>query len=123
MSESIQPPDRLSVRVTRPADRTAVLHVAGELDLFTAPVVDSHIVKQLTDHPQAHLVLDLTEVTFFGSAGLATLVRAAESAEDQDVALQLVAESQIVLRPLQVTGTLGLFTIRRSVTEALAHRG
>lgn len=113
-------PDRLSVRVTQPTAGTAVLHVNGELDLFTAPLVDSHIVKQLTA-PRAHLVLDLTEVTFFGSAGLATLVRAADSAAEQDVELVLVATHPIVLRPLHVTGMATLFTIRRTVQDALDH--
>lgn len=119
MTDSTQPPDRLSVRVVHPSDTTAVLHVAGELDLFTAPVVDSNIAKHLTDRPRTHLVIDLTAVDFFGSAGLATLVRAADTAAERRVELVLVAASRIVLRPLQVTGTTSVFTIVGSMAEAL----
>ncbi|HET9143277.1 STAS domain-containing protein [Actinophytocola sp.] len=120
MTEPTHPPDRLSTRVTHPTPTAAVLHVGGELDLFTAPVVDSYIARQLTDKPTTHLVLDLTEITFFGSAGVATLVRASESAAEHDVMLILAAASRVVLRPLQVTGIASLLTIRESLEAAIA---
>ena len=120
MTEPAQSPDRLAVRVTQPTATVAVLHLRGELDLFTAPLVDSHIAKQLADKPRTHLVLDLTGITFFGSAGVASLVRAAESADDTEVRLVVATTNRVVLRPLQVTGIAGMLTIRDTLEAALA---
>jgi len=93
-----------------------VVHVVGEIDTLTAPLLqarlDEHLVVTL-------LVLDLSDVTFLGSAGLAVLVAAKDDADRRSNTLRLVCGSRIVMRALEATGLLGLFDVADGVPEAL----
>ena len=119
MSDQDKPLGELSLRITRPQPDRVVLHADGDLDLLTAPSLDGEITKVLADSPSV-LVLDLSEVPFFGSSALAVLIRAAETAGVRGVRLLLVASNRAVLRPLEVTRTVDLFSIHESVESALA---
>jgi anti-sigma B factor antagonist len=114
--------DTAPLRLTssRPTATCGVLHVDGEVDLLTTPSLSTEISKQLADRTAQTVVLDLSGVTFFGSSGLATLIKAAETAAEQDIRLILVAANRAVLRPLEVTTTAGLFTIYATVEAAVA---
>jgi len=65
------------------------------------------------------VVLDLTEVTFLGSAGLAVLGAAKDQVERNGKTLKLVCGSRIVTRALEATGLLSLFEVADGVPEAL----
>lgn len=97
---------------------TRVLHVVGELDTMTSPLLQTRLFEQVVQ--VGHVVLDLTDVTFLGSAGLAVLVGAKEEAESRGCRLWIVPGSRIVKRALEATGLLGLFAIADGVPEALA---
>jgi anti-sigma B factor antagonist len=98
-------------------DGSRVIHVVGEIDTLTAPVLRSRLDEHL---PAVRLlVLDLTDVTFLGSAGLAVLVGAKDEADRQHRTLRLVPGTRIVTRALEATGLLGLFDIAEGVPQAL----
>jgi anti-sigma B factor antagonist len=94
-----------------------VVHVVGEIDTLTAPVLRA----QLDEHLPAVqlLVLDMSQVTFLGSAGLAVLVAAKDDADRRRNRLRLVCGSRIVTRALEATGLLTLFDVADTVPEAL----
>jgi len=94
-----------------------VVHVVGEIDTLTAPLLRSQLDEQIAVVPL--LVLDLSDVTFLGSAGLAVLVAAKDDADRRGHRLRLVCGSRIVTRALQATGLLTLFDIADGVPEAL----
>jgi anti-sigma B factor antagonist len=98
-------------------DGVRVMHVVGEIDTLTAPVLRDRVYEQLAD--VSLLVLDLTDVTFLGSAGLAVLVAAKDEAEQRQCRLRLVPGSRIVTRALEATGLLALFEIADGVPQAL----
>jgi anti-sigma B factor antagonist len=102
-------------------DRASVLHVVGEIDTLTAPLLRAQLDGQIPQVPL--LVLDLTEVTFLGSAGLAVLVAAKDDAETHDHRLRIVPGSRIVVRALEATGLLGIFDIADGVPQALEVAG
>jgi anti-sigma B factor antagonist len=102
-------------------DKAAVLHVVGEIDTLTAPLLRAQLEDQVTTHPL--LVLDLTDVTFLGSAGLAVLVAAKDDAELREHRLRIVPGSRIVVRALQATGLLTIFDVVDSVREGLGDAG
>lgn len=115
--ETMPPADQqLNVAVSRAAEDIVVLRVVGEIDLLTATVLGERVREQLVPQNRV-LVLDLTEVSFMGSSGLAEIVAAsqAEAAE-----LVLVASSRAVLRPLEATGLLPMLTVYDTVDEAIA---
>ncbi|MGI8702766.1 MAG: STAS domain-containing protein [Nocardioidaceae bacterium] len=95
-----------------------VMHVVGEVDTLTAPVLRTRVDEQLAE--VSLLVLDLSSVTFLGSAGLAVLVAAKAEAERQQNCFRLVLGSRIVTRALEATGLVGLFDIADGVPQALA---
>jgi anti-sigma B factor antagonist len=95
-----------------------VAHVRGEIDTLTAPLLRTELDARLPAAPL--VVLDLSGVTFLGSAGLAVLVAAKDQVERSGHALKLVCGSRIVTRALEATGLLGLFDVADGVSEALA---
>lgn len=93
----------LDVRLEQLGPRLVALQVTGEVDMLTAPL----LAARVRDHFSAAggaLVVDMTGVSFLGSAGLAVLAEAANLAAGQSSPLRVVADSAAVLRPLQVTG-------------------
>ncbi len=110
--------DPVQVRIARPAPDVVVLAVFGEIDIVTAPDLDAAVARALAA-PVRHLVVDLSGVTFFGSLGLATLIRTADVVERHALRLSLVA-GRLALRTMELTKTVDLFTLRDSVEAALA---
>ena len=85
------------------------------------PTADHDLRAQLDEHLTTVplLVLDLSDVTFLGSAGLAVLVAAKDSADARGHTLRLVCGSRIVTRALEATGLLTLFEVADGVPQAL----
>lgn len=101
--------DPLELSTRTAEDGTIVLTAAGEVDTFTAPPLCSLLDAQLERQPPT-LVLDLSGIRFLGSAGLAALVETHKTARDRGIALRLVATNRPVIRPLEVTGLIDMFT-------------
>ncbi len=110
-------PDPVQLRTDRPAPDCVVLSVDGEVDLVTAPTLETAITEHLAAAPC--LVIDLSAVTFFGSLGLATLISGMNQADDRGTRLLLVAGPR-VRRTMELTKTAELFTVYDSVDDALA---
>ena len=115
---AVVPEDSLSAQVTHPDQETVVLSVAGEIDMLTVPLFDEWIARAMRPLPLV-MVIDLSEVRFIGSAGLSALVRAGQLGGEH-TELRLVAQSQVVLRPLQVTGLARTLPVWPTVAGALA---
>jgi anti-sigma B factor antagonist len=101
--------DALMVSSRTAEDGTVVVAAVGEVDAFTAAPLRSMLEAVLERRPPK-LVLDLSGIRFLGSVGLALLAEAQRGASVRDVPLRLIASSRAVIRPLQVTGLIDLFT-------------
>jgi anti-sigma B factor antagonist len=109
--------------VADPGDpRAVVVHVSGEVDMLTAPVLTQQVDRLFAAQGDTYrpLVFDLLGVAFLGSAGLAVLAEAANRAADRSGAVWVVATSRTVLRPLQVTGLDSVLRISADLGVALA---
>lgn len=106
----------VELRTDRPAPNCVVLSVLGEIDLVTVPGLESAIAEHVAAAPC--LVIDLSGVTFFGSIGIAAIMRAMTQAEGRGTRLRIVAGAR-VLRTLEVTKTAEFFTLHDSVDQAL----
>lgn len=97
-----------------------VVSVRGELDLATVPVLRDRLdsIGEVSDSP-APLVIDLSAVTFIGSAGLALLVDLHNKCTERGVPLALVASGTVVPRAIQVTALDQLFAMHPTVDEAI----
>ena len=88
--------------VERCAGGSSHIHVRGELDIFDAPQLGRLLeAERAAGHD---LVVDLRELTFIDSSGLAVLVWAAESAARSGLGLRLLAPPPEVMRTFDVTG-------------------
>jgi anti-anti-sigma factor len=95
----------------------AVVTVAGEIDMASAPALESAVRESLVGRP-AKLVVDLTGARFFSSAGIAILVTAHRDG-GAETAVRIVASSRVVLRPLELTGLTNDLAIYDTLQSAL----
>lgn len=83
----------------------------GEVDLAAAPDLVAEF-EYAMEHLSHHLLVDLTEVTFIDSSGLAALVRARLTAEEIGGSLALTGPDQAVTELLRLTKLDQFFDIR-----------
>ena len=110
----------LCVDVRRRDDLAVVVQVTGELDTLTAPAVDAQLTDleaELTE--SAALVLDLSDLAFMSSAGLALLVTHHERCAEQGNRLRVVTgNNRTVLRPMRITGLDTMLDLVATVADA-----
>jgi anti-sigma B factor antagonist len=96
---------------TAPVGRASLITVSGEVDMHTAPQLRAEIGEVLAERA-GPVVLDLTAVTFVGSAGIAILVEAYHEAQQRGRSLAVVADHSTiaVIQPLHTAGLANLIT-------------
>jgi anti-sigma B factor antagonist len=96
---------------------TVRLHLAGALDVLTAP---EELKRILVDGQQAadRVELDLGRVEFIDSSGISMLIEARSQFESVDRALVVVNPSNAVRRLLVLTGLTETFGITDTPTES-----
>ncbi|GAA2998105.1 hypothetical protein GCM10010483_48660 [Actinokineospora diospyrosa] len=103
----------------RTVDHAVVLRVAGDIDLLTGSQLRQALDRA---HNAAHhkLIVDLTDVDFMGSAGVAALVAIHEN--DNPTPMIIVADHiGSPHRVLEITGLLNVLTMTTTVDKALLH--
>jgi anti-anti-sigma factor len=73
MPDDLTSPAPFSATSEETAPGVFALRVAGEIDLSTRPTLDAELARLAEKEPDV-VVVDLTEVTFCASTGLAALV-------------------------------------------------
>ena len=110
----------LTCSAGRPRPDVCVVHLAGELDLATAPLLADYLREHTADGP-AELVLDLTAVTLLAATGVALIVTALHNHDGIQGRLHLtgVSGNRPVERVLDLTGVGHLVDVRPSVGTLL----
>lgn len=88
-----------------------VLALAGEIDLYTAPRLQSELAAALSGSGPARLVVDMSGVEFCDSTGMNVLLAAHRHARERGGDLELAAPRAAVRKILQVTGLESVFTV------------
>nr|WP_205693056.1 STAS domain-containing protein [Cellulomonas sp. IC4_254] len=104
---------------SRTVEGRTVVDVTGEIDVYTAPALREKLTG-LVDAGHVDLVVNLTEVRFMDSTGLGLLVGVLKRVRGLDGRLQLVIDSERLLKVFRITALTQVFTIRETVNEALA---
>jgi anti-sigma B factor antagonist len=109
--------DRGLLRIST-RERDGVLHVVahGEVDSATVTSLQHAVTAALARRPRS-LVVDLGDVAFFGSAGIAHLLAVRESCAKQGTDFRLRVPHQ-VRRALALVGVDAVFTMVEPVTDA-----
>ena len=110
--------DVLHVDTRTPMAGVRVVCPEGEVDMITAPAL-LDALNRTTRGEVELVVIDLDEITFLGSAGLASLISAHESAEQAGITVCLAGGSRVSRRALQISGVDALFDHHDTVDVAL----
>jgi anti-sigma B factor antagonist len=112
-------PDQPVAEIARRGE-AIVVRLAGELDLYNAPVVRETLVGLAAERP-GRLVVDLEAVEFLDSTALGVLVETRARLGDRD-AFAIASAGVEIARALEISGLARQFHVHGSVEEALAAR-
>lgn len=99
--------DDLSTSVGEHHDGTAVLSVAGDIDMHTAATFAEAI--RAAGQDRTRLLLDLTRVTYLDSAAIAVLFAHATGPTELEI---VVADNAVVDQLVRITGLDQVATVR-----------
>jgi anti-sigma B factor antagonist len=101
-----------------PIGDCAVLQVAGEVDVYTAPMLREQMLE-LSAKGAVHLIADLGRVEFLDSTGLGALVGGLKRLREAGGSLALVISTPRILRIFQITGLTKALAVQSSVADAI----
>jgi anti-sigma B factor antagonist len=110
------------IRDIRWSDGTAVVEVAGDVDLVHSVAFQQALLELLDRDPQ-RIVLDLTHVPYMDSSGVASLVKLLSRARRQGVRLTLTELRDRVRSVFEITRLVDVFEICPTEAEALEEHG
>ena len=110
----------VAIRVEHEPDRrVAVCRVAGEVDTYSAGTLNNALTElDTTSNGLRHLVVDLSSVTFFGLAGLASLVQHHARCVSQGVVLSVAVGRSVARRPIELLEMHRVLRIHDTVRQA-----
>ncbi|WP_188195714.1 STAS domain-containing protein [Nonomuraea sp. SYSU D8015] len=85
------------------ASAPTTVHLSGEIDIFTSKAFRRHLLNALTSSTRL-LILDLSQVSFCDSSGLAVLVGIHHRARARGITLALANPRPYVSEILRITG-------------------
>lgn len=107
------------LEVIGPVGDCAVLRIAGEIDVETAPELRARLVE-LAGKGVRHVITDLRGVGFLDSTGLGVLIGGLKRQRTQGGSLTLVTDTERILRVFRITGLVTVLPPHPSVPEAIA---
>jgi anti-anti-sigma factor len=102
-----------------------LVHVQGEIDSGTVGELRSQLesaLEQAGAHESRLLIVDLQGVTYFGSAGLNAVLDSHKQGMHASISVRLVADNDLVVRPIEVTNLDSLLDLYPSLPDALEGR-
>ena len=94
-----------------------VIRLAGSVDLEHSPDVRQRLLDAVA--ARVNVFVDLSEVTYIDSSGIACLVEALQTARSHDADLGLVAVSRQAMRVLELARLDMVFSIHADLASAL----
>ncbi len=104
---------------TRTQGQVYILEVQGEIDLYSSPMLRKYIFNTLKEQKPQTLIVNLSDVTYTDSSGIATLVEGLQLAEEYRTRFKLVGLSQSVLEVFQLVRLERVFDIYQTEEDAL----
>jgi anti-sigma B factor antagonist len=99
-------------------DGTYVVSVSGELDLHSAPQLDSELAG-LHEKNVRSVIVDLTECEFIDSTALGLLVKANKQLDGAQARFSIVTDDRNIRRIFEITGLDRVLTIHQTRVVAM----
>jgi anti-sigma B factor antagonist len=96
---------------------TLVFRLRGSLDLATAPAVRAALTDA-TERGSHNIIVDLTHLEFLDSTGLGVLIGVHRRTTERSKTLRLIVNDGPILRLLNITGLIVVFSVYRSMEDA-----
>lgn len=109
-----------TVRSSQIAEGRYAVAVAGDLDLDVAPTLHT-CLGDLVDGGASTIVVDLLEVSYIDSAGLAVFASTRKALEEDGGELILVVDNPNLRKLLTITGVDCGVSVEKSLLEAVSH--
>lgn len=106
------------IRQVRWIDKAAIVDAAGEIDLNCSLAFQQGLLKLLDERPQ-RVVINLKEVSYMDSSGVASLVKLLSRVRKGGMSLHLTNLSDRVRSVFEITRLDSVFNIHGTVEEAL----
>jgi anti-sigma B factor antagonist len=100
-------------------DRPNVLALTGEIDLHVSPVITASLTAMIEKKPE-RMVIDLSDVTYIDSAGLAALIQAMQKVEAYGGKFSLAGLQETVRSIFEISRLNQVFQIFPDTDAALA---
>jgi anti-sigma B factor antagonist len=97
-----------TLRISQPAPGRVDAWLVGDLDLLNAPLVRDELVRRL-DEGVSRLSVDLSELNFLDSTGIATLVVVRKHALELGIGFDVHSPREAVCQVLEACGVDELF--------------
>ena len=103
----------------RRINKTAILEVAGDIDLASSPEVRKVLLHELRESRTPRVILNLERVKYIDSSGVASLVEGLKTSRDLGSRLLLFGLSPVAREVLQLSRLLKIFEIYENEEQAL----
>ena len=103
-------------------DRSYVISLAGEVDLYTAPEFKQQLLEVI-DNGAKDVVVDFSNTTFIDSTTLGVLVGGVKRLRPNGGQLSLISADRNITKIFEITGLDRVFTIYPTRDEAVSKLG
>jgi anti-sigma B factor antagonist len=104
---------------TKSKEDIHILDVRGEIDLYSSKMLRDYIFTTIKQRHPRTVIVELSDVSYIDSSGIATLVEGLQLAKEYDTRFKLAGLSRIVLEVFQLVRLERVFDIYPNEEEAL----
>jgi anti-sigma B factor antagonist len=105
---------------TRQSGTAIIVDVNGDVTLYNSPELRAMLVALLTEKRNARVIVNLTNVKYIDSAGVASLVEGLKLSRELKSSFALFGLQRSPRQVLELTHLVKVFTIFETEPEALA---
>jgi anti-sigma B factor antagonist len=104
----------------RRVNNATIVDVSGDIDLANSPEMRKALLHEVRDDRKPRVVLNLSQVRYIDSSGVASLVEGLKASRDSGSRFILVGLSGAAREVLQLSRLVKVFEIYDTEVEALA---
>jgi anti-sigma B factor antagonist len=101
-------------------DKTTIFDLSGDIDFANSRDVRDSVLREIRESRTARVVVNLSQVRYIDSSGVASLVEGLKAARDLGSRFILVGLSTSAREVLQLSRLLRVFEVYENEQEALA---